>query len=458
MKARYVFIGLYLVLALAFGFALLGCEDDPGYNTNVNNTQPPPNSGAPNPVTPHPDTSNQDNTRPNAPTNVSAVAASSNSITVSWSAVPTAKNYLVYRSAGTSWLHVGTVSSTSFTVSGLAPSMVYYFYVSAWNSWNMVGFEESNASATVWAETPGSSSSGPSGTIPNVPTNINVSAASSSSINISWLPVSGATGYQVYRSSSATGTFSIVGLNLTSTSFTDTGLSANTTYFYKVTAYNNIGESDQSQAFFATTQSGGNTGTIPNTPTNLTATAASSSSITVNWSAVSGATGYHVYRSASAAGTYSIVGTVSFSSFTNTGLSPDTTYHYMVAAYNNIGESTQSQAVSATTQSGGSVDHAGNIVGLWSRQSSNGVFYIRINANGTLIWGGQAHNNIGYEYNYTYNGNTMVVTLVGVSDLYIIPPEERISYTGNASVSGNTLTFSNWLYNPFVGNTWTRAQ
>ena len=86
-------------------------------------------------------------------------------------------------------------------------------------------------------------------------------------------------------------------------------------------------------------------------PTGVTATPASSISITVNWSPVTGATGYKVYRNTSSSGAYSHVGTLASTSYTDSGLSANTTYYYKVSATNSAGESAQSSPVSATTPS-----------------------------------------------------------------------------------------------------------
>ena len=91
-------------------------------------------------------------------------------------------------------------------------------------------------------------------------------------------------------------------------------------------------------------------GTAPNIPTNVRAVAVSSTSISVTWNAVSGATSYDVYFQTGSQQT-SRVSTVSGNSYTHTGLQPGTTYHYFIAAKNNAGTSDYSSQVSATTQS-----------------------------------------------------------------------------------------------------------
>src|SRR5206468_251678 len=86
-------------------------------------------------------------------------------------------------------------------------------------------------------------------------------------------------------------------------------------------------------------------------PTGLTASAVSSSQIKLSWAASSdnvGVSGYRVYRG----GTQ--IATTSTTSFTNTGLSPSTTYTYAVAAFDAAGNlSAQSSPASATTPAAG---------------------------------------------------------------------------------------------------------
>ena len=96
---------------------------------------------------------------------------------------------------------------------------------------------------------------------------------------------------------------------------------------------------------------GGDNTTVPNPPASVSATAVSTTSISVTWSSVSGATSYTVWRNSTAGGTFSKVGTVNSTSFTDSGLSPNTTYYYRVCSVNSKGESDLSDYSSATTQS-----------------------------------------------------------------------------------------------------------
>jgi uncharacterized protein (TIGR02145 family) len=130
--------------------------------------------------------------------------------------------------------------------------------------------------------------------------------------------------------------------------FVDTGLTPSTAYYYEVKAVNSAGESGYSSEATATTQA--LPVVVPGVPTNIGATAQSSTSISVSWIAVAGATSYKVFRSATSGGTCVQVGATASSSFVDTGLTPSTAYYYKVKAANSIGESDYSSEVTTTTQ------------------------------------------------------------------------------------------------------------
>lgn len=97
---------------------------------------------------------------------------------------------------------------------------------------------------------------------PATPTRFTATAASNTQINLSWTAVSGATSYDIYRGTSADGSFPRLGSEPTISSgstvtYSDTGLTGVTTYYYKITALNGSGESDVSSAVSAATTPGG---------------------------------------------------------------------------------------------------------------------------------------------------------------------------------------------------------
>ncbi|WP_241741215.1 glycoside hydrolase family 18 protein [Streptomyces sp. L2] len=107
--------------------------------------------------------------------------------------------------------------------------------------------------------------------------------------------------------------------------------------------------------------------TVPAAPSGLKATGTTSSSVSLAWNTVSGATGYNVYRDGSK------VTAVSGTSATVTGLTASTSYSFQVTATNAAGESAKSAAVSATTSptGGGGGDGGGGtlpkhaVTGYW---------------------------------------------------------------------------------------------
>ncbi|MGQ4414780.1 chitinase [Streptomyces sp. SAS_269] len=87
--------------------------------------------------------------------------------------------------------------------------------------------------------------------------------------------------------------------------------------------------------------------TVPAAPAGLTVSGTTSSSVTLSWSAVSGATGYDVYRNGTK------VTAVTGTSATITGLTASTSYSFQVTATNSAGESAKSGTVTGTTAATG---------------------------------------------------------------------------------------------------------
>ena len=254
---------------------------------------------------------------PNAPTNLTATAQSSSSIALSWDAVDGVDGYNVYRGS----LKIATsITATTFTETGLESSTTYCYTVKS-----VKDGVESVASNKECAETEPEA--------PSAPTNLYASAQSATSIGLIWSSVYGAESYKVYRDSQEIAT------NVTGTSYTDNGLTANTYYCYTVKAVNSAGESEESSSACAMTYS-----LIPSTPTGLDVTAQSSSSIALTWNSVDGAESYKVYRDSQEIAT-NVTGT----SYTDNGLTANTNYCYTVKAVNSAGESEESGSACAMT-------------------------------------------------------------------------------------------------------------
>src|SRR3989454_401919 len=164
------------------------------------------------------------------------------------------------------------------------------------------------------------------------------------------LPISG---YMIERSTNGGTTWSIMVSNSgsTTTTYSDTGLAAGTTYTYRVSAINSVGTGSPSNSASATTLA-----VAPSPPTGLAATAVSSSQISLSWAAPnnggSAIAGYKIERSADGGSTWATLVANTGSTATtypDTGLAHTTTYTYRVSGINSIGTSSASSTASATT-------------------------------------------------------------------------------------------------------------
>ena len=159
---------------------------------------------------------------------------------------------------------------------------------------------------------------------------------------LTWDAVDGATSYRVYRATSQNGPCRLLG-SVTTTTYVNTGAKDGVTYYYKVTAVNDSGESA-----FSNTVSGQNKAVTPkpSAPVVKIGNSATSGKPMLTWNAVSGATSYKVYRATSQNGTYSLLGSVTTTTYVNTGAKDGVTYYYKVTAVNDSGESAYSNIVS----------------------------------------------------------------------------------------------------------------
>lgn len=92
-------------------------------------------------------------------------------------------------------------------------------------------------------------------TVPAAPSNLNGTAVATNQINLTWTDNAGnETGFRIERKTGATGTWTQIGtVGANVTSYSNTGLAANTTYYYRVRAYNATGNSAYSAEINRTT-------------------------------------------------------------------------------------------------------------------------------------------------------------------------------------------------------------
>ncbi|HET7540231.1 MAG TPA: fibronectin type III domain-containing protein, partial [Polyangiaceae bacterium] len=296
-----------------------------------------------------------DTQAPTAPANLVATAASATQINLTWSAATDnvgVTSYLIERCAGagcSNFAQVATSASTSFSNTGLTASTSYSYRVRASDAATNLSSYSNTSNATT--------SAAPDTQAPSAPANLSASSVSVSQINLTWSAATdnvAVTNYLIERCAGAgCSNFAQIATS-TSTSFSNTGLTASTSYSYRVRATdaaNNLGS--YSNAASATTATPPDT-QAPSAPTSLAASSVSVSQINLTWTAATdnvGVTSYLIERCAGVScSNFAQIATATSTSFSNTGLSASTSYSYRVRASdaaNNLGG--YSNTASATT-------------------------------------------------------------------------------------------------------------
>ena len=222
-----------------------------------------------------------------------------------------------------------TGTTTSYDDSGVTGGNTYYYYV---KSTNAIGDSDFSAQATGLAGTPPNPPTSVTTSITNVNTNpLEVLIQWSAPTNVG----SGTlTGFEIVRDGSVVATVGLV------SSYTDTVPSAGT-YTYLVRAISTHGTSSDSNTSNITT---------PNPPSainNLSATVNSDTQVSLTWSSPSNGgssiTGFIVHQDGVQ------IATPTSTSYTVTGLTPDTSYTFTVYSVNNVGTSLVSNSETVTT-------------------------------------------------------------------------------------------------------------
>jgi fibronectin type 3 domain-containing protein/regulation of enolase protein 1 (concanavalin A-like superfamily) len=316
---------------------------------------------------------------PPTPTGLAATAGN-DQVTLNWNASSGATSYNVKRSttSGSGYATIASPTTTSYTDTTAVNGTTYYYVVSAVNA----GGESTNSSQI---------SATPEPPIPPTPGGL-VAAAGNNQVALNWNASSGATSYNVKRSTTSGSGYATIA-SPTTTSYTDTTAVNGTTYYYVVSAVNGGGESANSSQVSATPEP-----PIPPTPTGLAATAGDNQ-VALTWNTSSGATSYNVKRSTTSGSGYVTIASPTTTSYTDTTAVNGTTYYYVVSAVNGGGESANSSQVSATPTGTGLpspwvTSDIGAVGVTGSATYTNGLFTVK--GSGADIWG------TGDEFRYVY--------------------------------------------------------
>lgn len=187
----------------------------------------------------------------------------------------------------------------------------------------------------------------PSTSIPRAPTGV-IAVVGEGQVTLSWIPVSTATSYNIYRSTT-TGVSKATGAKISefvlANSFADTtGLVIGETYYYVVTAVNGNGESAESAQVSAA---------IPLLAPPFAVTAvAGDGMVTLSWSSVPFATSYNIYRGTSSGVPIQPANKINATpviaaAYTDLDVTNGTTYYYVVTSVSDMNETAGSAEVSA---------------------------------------------------------------------------------------------------------------
>ena len=164
-----------------------------------------------------------------------------------------------------------------------------------------------------------------------------IANAGQAQVALQWPASSGASSYSIYRSTVNGGSYTgIAGVASPATSYTDTGLTPATTYYYYVTASNASGESGPSNQASATPTSSSVT---LSPPLNLTASSPQKRRIRISWNAPSDwvPVRYEIWRSTISGGPYQYIDSTTNRTYLNAGMNSGTTYYYVVRALDAAG-------------------------------------------------------------------------------------------------------------------------
>ena len=330
-----------------------------------------------------------------------------NKVTLTWSEVSQATSYRVYRatsSVSAEKTYLGAVTNTTFTDTTAPAGKKCYYFVATYNSSskNLSPYSDS------WVATLPAAPASPKG----------VKAVSGGgNATITWDAVNGATSYRVYRSTSLTGTKTRVSIR-TSTYYIDKNATTGLTYYYWIQSYNtNTGLS----SVYSANSSVKIVKTFNSTPV-IRSASVLSTSVTLKWDVIPGATSYRIYRRNSKGGR-ELIASQSMTEYKDTGLTKGKSYMYEIRAY------------SATTKALTPYSRIRTVRTIAAPTITGG------NTNGKIIW-----NNNLYATSYrVYRADS----LTGAKKF--LKAVNATTYTDTTAVSGKTYYYFVAAYDNTTG-------
>ena len=344
---------------------------------------------------------------PTAPTGL-MVSNTAASLTVKWETISAATSYEVYRAqADGAYSKIATVTDTSYIDTDVQYDTEYSYKIKAVNS---DGASDYSLSCTLKKT--------------RILVNNLKADTDGTKVQLSWnRRVAGADGYVIYRRTSD-GDYTEIA-RTTETSYTDTTAKAGTYYYYAVALY--LGELTEDMC----DEVGTGSLDIPS----VTGASNTTAGVQVKWTAVTGATGYIVYRK-SGTGSWGRIADIKSGttvSYTDKTAASGTTYTYTVRAYNADMMSNWNSTKSVKRLSDPSVTGASNVTAgvqvKWTAVTG-ATGYIVYRKSGTGSWG-------------------------RIAD---IKSGSTVSYTDQTAVSGTTYTYTVRAYSGSTMGSWSSTK
>ena len=305
----------------------------PGHDTHVHNAWPSGTSAS---------SAGGCITEVSAPSSLNATTVDADSIKLTWRDNSSIETHFTVQKSGTSSTGPWTTVTSSlganveaYTVNSLGAGKKYWFRVRAYNSNDTSPW--SNVDNATTKDTKAAA-----------PTGLTATASNDDVINLAWTDnANNEDGFKVYRSSDGTNYTQVATKGINAQSYSNTGLAGNRKYWFKVYAYNTAGNSSASNVASDTT--------APQAPSALTATAGSGATwntINLKWTDnANSEVGFKIERGTASAGPFTQIATNAASdiTYTDSGLSANTTYYYRVRTYNGNGNSLYSNTASSPT-------------------------------------------------------------------------------------------------------------
>lgn len=261
---------------------------------------------------------------------LTAAASGASAIEVSWTPVTGAARYELWvwwdDESGWQRLDSGDLTGTSFAHSGLTPGRTYYYVVAGIDQNSVRGAWSSQVPVTL----PSTSQALPAPTVA-------ATSSGADSIAVTWNQVAGASRYELwFWVNRESGWQQLDDGSLAVTSFSHTGLSAGSTYYYAAAAV----DANALRGAWSTLVSA----TVPGTSGNLdaptlTATSRLTSTVELNWTAVPNASRYALYTWWGATTGWQKLddGNLTATTYVHSGVTSGLTYYYTVAALDGAG-------------------------------------------------------------------------------------------------------------------------